>query len=326
MQNVRSQLPPMDTLATFEAAARLQSFTLAGEELNITQAAVSRQIRILEESLNTRLFHRRHRAIALTPEGKSFYSTVTLALSHIASATGELRGRPETRQLCIAADQSIGWLWLMPRLPRFRKAFPAINVRLVVSDNKADCVADDVDVAIAFGPDDWPGFRSGLLFREQIFPVCSPGYLAGRPQAAAELLASSTLLELEDEQWGWVNWRVWLTAVGLADTVSGESMRINNYPLILESARNGMGIALGWKTLTDELVERGDLVRPLDLDYQSSSGYYLLVRESSTQKPGADAFTEWAFSEMPSGGALDESTYFTGTSPHREVTGSGAAE
>ncbi|NKB65292.1 MAG: LysR family transcriptional regulator [Gammaproteobacteria bacterium] len=308
MTSMKADLPPMDTLASFEAAARLQSFTLAAKELHITQAAVSRQMRLLEDSLKTPLFHRAHRSVSLTTRGKEFYSTITLALTHIANATRSLRDNPKSQQITIVADQSIAWLWLMPRLARFRECFPGVDVRLIVSDHKADYVADDVDIALTFGPGHWPGFNHILLFEEEIFPVCSPAYLQERQDVLAyegadlnDLLKTGTLLDLEDDQWGWVNWQVWMTEMGLSHLPTNNAININNYPLVLESARNGMGFALGWKHLVDELLEKGELVRPFERYYRSDKGYYLLTRKMGTANEGIIGFRNWVCNQFSRG-------------------------
>lgn len=298
MKNLRSILPPMDTLATFEAAARLQSFTRAAEELHLTQAAVSRQIKLLEENLGKPLFHREHRAVSLTTTGKSFQSTVALALTHIANATVEHREAAEKTHLNIGADQSIAWLWLMPRLAGFREAYPEINVRLIASDNKSDCLASEIDIVIAFGPDDWPGFSSEELFGEEIFPVCSSKYLQTHEIGSSEDLLRCTLLELEDDAWGWINWRVWLTSQGVNTPVETRSIQINNYPMVLQSARNGMGIALGWRHLVDEMIQTNELTVPVPCSMQTGNGYYLLTREAVPVSPGAQAFRQWALKEQ----------------------------
>ena len=302
MKNLRSILPPMDTLATFEAAARLQSFTRAAGELHLTQAAVSRQIRLLEENLGTPLFHRAHRAVSLTPMGKSFQSTVALALAHIANAAVEHRGTTPKTHLNLGADQSIAWLWLMPRLAGFREAYPEINVRLVASDNKSDCLASEIDIAIAFGPDDWPGFLSEELFGEEIFPVCSPIYLQAQKIESSEDLLRCTLLELEDDTWGWVNWRMWLTSQGIHSPVETRSIQINNYPMVLQSARNGMGIALGWRHLVDDMIQAKELVVPVPCHMHTDNGYYLLIREAVPASPGAQAFRQWALEKQATHG------------------------
>ena len=298
MRNLRSVLPPMDTLATFEAAARLQSFTMAANELCLTQAAVSRQIKLLEDNLKTQLFTRSHRAIKLTVEGKAFYSTVALAITHVANATTELRDKPEVHQLTIAADQSIAWLWLMPRLALFRKEFPEVNVRLIATDIKQDYLADGVDIAIVFGPEEWPGFSSELLFEEEIFPVCSPSFLDSNPIRKIEDLSSNALLELEDDQWGWVNWRMWLTEQGVRSSTQIQPILINNYPLILESAKNGLGVALGWNHLVDDMLNRNELIVPLDINYRSEKGYYLLARHIDPISSSLSCFKDWVFAEM----------------------------
>ncbi|MGI9505503.1 MAG: LysR family transcriptional regulator, partial [Geminicoccaceae bacterium] len=212
MYRTRNQLPPLTALPAFEAAARLLSFTRAAEELAVTQAAISRQIRVLEEYLGVRLFDRHHRRIRLTEEGQRFQHVVAVALDLVAGSAEELRGRAISTDLTIAADISMAHLWLLPRFPRFREAFPDIAVNILASEREADCLKDGVDLALLYGNGDWPGFDAHLLVQEEIFPICSPAYLQTRPPIKSlDDLAGEVLLDLRGERWDWVDWRQWLT-------------------------------------------------------------------------------------------------------------------
>ena len=209
MRGRRKDLPPLEFLVAFEAAARLGSFTAAAEELNLTQAAISRQIRLLEQNLGRTLFTRAHRAVRLTPEGREFQHTVSLALSHIANAARGLRAVEDHATLTIAADQSVAALWLLPRLEDFRQAHGDIDIRLISSDLEADCLAEEVDLAIIHGDGSWPGFEAELLLEEEVFAVCSPAYLErhGACERPEDLL-ERVLIDLDDDHWNWINWRV----------------------------------------------------------------------------------------------------------------------
>jgi DNA-binding transcriptional LysR family regulator len=306
MRGRRKDLPPLEFLIAFEAAARLGSFTGAAEELNLTQAAVSRQIRLLEQNLGRSLFTRAHRAVHLTPEGREFQHTVSLALSHIANAARGLRVVDGNAKLTVAADQSVAALWLLPRLESFQREHGDISVRLISSDVEADCLAEDVDLAIVYGDSNWPGYEAELLLDEEVFPVCSPAYLErhGAIARPADLL-DRVLIDLDDDHWNWINWRVWLTeqTADLPQKEPGNQpgnqlgglrrLVINSYPLIIQAARDGLGVALGWKHLVDEPLAAGALVRPLDELVRTDFGYYLLMRQDREASPQATLFCNW---------------------------------
>ncbi len=295
MRFLGKRLPPLGTLVAFEAASRSLSFTRAADELNLTQAAISRQIRLLEEDLGVKLFTRANRTVTLTPEGRDLQHTVSLALAHIANAAEQVRSTGGEHRLTVAADQSAATLWLMPKLSDFRRDNPDINVRLVVSDNDEDCMADHIDLSIVHGNGEWAGHDSTLLFGEDVFPVCSPAYLdLNGPIETPADLTHQTLLGLEDDHWDWMTWRVWLTENGVHLPAEHHAMTINNYPLLLQAAADGYGIALGWSHLADPFLDDGRLVRPLsDLSVTTEAGYYLLSPLSRPLGPDAVKFNDW---------------------------------
>lgn len=263
MKQYRSYLPPLDALVAFEAAARLSNFTAAARELNVSQSAISQQIQNLEANLGVPLFNRAGRRVHLTHLGREYQHIVARALEQIANASREIRTTRGRARVTVAADQSIAWMWLMPRLPLFQREYPDVAIRFVVSDGLSDCLNDMVSLALVHGKGNWPGYESRLLFEEEVFPVCSPGYLdkAGHLQSPEDLL-SHTLLHLEDFEWQWLNWRMWLTDMGLVAPGESHGLVINNYPLLIEAARNGHGIALGWRYLVDADIQAGTLLRP----------------------------------------------------------------
>lgn len=295
MLNLRKQLPPLDALVMFDAAARHLSFTEAAKELNVTQAAVSRQIRLLEENLGVRLFIRSHRTVELSPQGREFQHTVGSALVDLAKAANHVRNIPLVR-LAIAADQAVAGLWLTPRLQRFRAAHPDTSIRLVVSDYEPDCLKGEIDVAIIHGSGSWPRHRCELLFSEEVFPVCSPDYLerSGPLSCPADLI-EHTLIDHEDEHWNWMNWRMWLATNDFDLPSEHHKLQINNYNLVIQAAREGQGIGLGWRYLVDEMLERGDLVRPIPTSVKTEFGYYLLTQQERPLDPDVQAFVDWVF-------------------------------
>jgi DNA-binding transcriptional LysR family regulator len=292
---MKTDLPPLLALTAFEAAGRLQSFTRAAAQLNVTQAAVSRQIRLLEEHLGRKLFLRAHRSVQLTSEGRSYLHTVATALAHVAAATRELKADTSGLTLSVAVDQAVAHLWLAPRLRLFTGSLPGLTLNLVVSDDERTCLDPAIDVAVIQGEGGWPGHESAVLFAEEVFPVCSPAYrdAIGAEPLTVELLASEALIDLDDDHWNWMNWRQWLSANGVGAAAGPRRLRISSYPLVIDAARRGHGVALGWRGLVDDDLEAGHLCAPLRVSVRTRFGYHALWPRERPRSPAAHAFLDW---------------------------------
>ncbi|MGE4248066.1 MAG: LysR substrate-binding domain-containing protein [Parvibaculaceae bacterium] len=300
MKEFRKSLPPLHSLIAFEAAARLSSFSAAAQELNISQAAVSQQIRTLEENLNLTLFDRTHRTVQLTPAGRNYQHTVAMALEHLAMATRDLRVTRGRVRLTVAADQSMAWMWLAPRLAHFQENHPSISVRLVASDLESDCLVNTVDVALIHGDGKWPGRQATLLFAEEVYPVCSETYLKSAPALASPRdLAMHRLLHLEDDHWNWMNWRMWLTENGVDLAAERDGLTVNNYPLLIEAAKKSQGLALGWNGLVDAELAQGALLRPLAQSVSTRFGYYIVWPEQERLPDPVQCFLTWTLAQIP---------------------------
>ncbi|MEM9472820.1 MAG: LysR substrate-binding domain-containing protein [Pseudomonadota bacterium] len=299
MQYVRKKLPHLDPLIAFEAAARLSSFALAARELNVTAPAVSQQIKSLETSLGVLLFQRGHRSVQLTDRGRLFQNSVSIALTHLANAADEVRIDDDCQQLDIVTDTSIASMWLVPALNRFEARNPQCSIRLTTTDVQADLLGTDFQIAIVHGQGNWTGYDSALLFEEQVFPVCAPGYL-DRFADGLKLagLPFADLLDLEYEQWHWMNWAIWLTETGLPLPDARRKMKLNNYPLVIDAACNGSGLALGWKHLVDDHLATGTLVRPFAETVKTHNGYYMIWPFNTEMSPIAAAFHDWTMAEF----------------------------
>lgn len=299
MQGLRSKLPPANSLVTFEAAARHLNFTRAAGELNVTQAAVSRQIRALERHLGVRLFLRGPRGLKLTGEGHGFQQAVTQGLEYIAFAAGHLQQAQVAGRLTVQANNAVAFYWLRPSIARFMRANPDVDLRLVASDRHMDFEADGIDVAVRYGGGEWPGVEAMLLFAEEIFPVCSPGYLArlGRPLAPAEL-PGEQLLHMEQHAPDWINWAMWLRAQGVEPPADLErGVTYNNFPVLLQAAIEGHGIALGTRYLLDDLINGGRLVRASEATLHSDRGYWLARPAGAPRRPEVESFCDWLLQE-----------------------------
>ena len=290
MTKSASDLPPLGALKIFETAGRLENFTHAGHELGLSQAAVSQQVRVLEEHLGVALFERQHRRVALTSEGTRLLRSARVALELIAQTAREIRRGQSPSNLRVAADLAFTHQWLMPRIAGFIVGHPHIVPSIVASDYEADCLRDDVDVAILYGRGVWPGYETRFVFGEEIFPVCSSAYRKERGDVDIYHLDDHVLLDLQG-RWDWVSWKQWAAEVGLHIPDSTRVREFNSFPLLTEASVNGQGVALGWKYLSDIHLDTGALIRLSDLSLVIDRGYYLVTRESPVGP--AEDFCEW---------------------------------
>ena len=205
----KHRLPPLDPLIAFEAAARLLSFTRAGKELHLTQAAISQQIRNLEQSLQVNLFTRSHRAVQLTNEGRELQHTVSTILRQLAGATMDIKNVEFTEELIIGCDQSFATYWLGPNLPSLRVSLPDVTLRLIATDEENASLGGETQISILHGDGNWPGYQTHQLFDEEVFPVCSPDFsLTGAEENWVDWLLQAPLIDLADSHWNWMNWRL----------------------------------------------------------------------------------------------------------------------
>lgn len=301
-------MPPLQSLAYFEAAGRLLSFTAAANELGSSQPAVSQRIGLLEEDLGVLLFKREHRGVTLTAEGALLFSAVRESLSGIGDAVARIRARRSRQVLTVATDFGFA-TWLMPRLSGLRELVPDLDVRIVTSQSAFDIRGEAVDVAIAFGAGQWPGCNALPLCPEVVVPVCSRAFAAqhGLPADAARL-AHLPLLHLESQHPPrWLGWDNWFALQGLAPTPESHDLTLNNEPLVMQAAMAGQGIALGWVPLVDDAVRGGQLVPAFAAPVRTGNGYFLV--EPQTQRPPAavQRFRSWMLSECAR--ALEQSPF-----------------
>jgi LysR family transcriptional regulator, glycine cleavage system transcriptional activator len=293
MVELWKRVPRLSALLMFEAAARRLSFTLAAHELGVTQAAVSQQVRSLEKALGIKLFQRRHRGLDLTKPGTRLHRSVSMALEHIASTADDLRAVSETEGATIGVTLALATFWLVSRLPQFRARHPEIDIRVVATDRGIEKITEQVDAAIAWGNPPWPGFSATLLREGEAFPVCSPEYLRERRAlTCVEHLLDETLLFIDDDRPGHAQWPLFFAEHDVKFPASGRHIRMNSLPLLLQAACEGQGIALGYGLLTDDLLARGTLIRPLMASIRTNRSYYFLLSESKSSSH-VIAFQDW---------------------------------
>lgn len=265
MQSLRYLLPSASSLIVFEAAGRLSSFTAAGRELGMTQAAVSYAVKGIEQQLGVALFQRRHRQVRLTEHGERFHADVTLGLSHIRKSAEEMRAIGAGRHVTLSASTAFASFWMMPRLQKFRDELPDIDLRIQTADRDVDLSAEGIPLGVRGGtPDNLPDYEVMTIAEEEIFAVAGPSYLAkaGTPASPADL-ASHRLIHLAEPFRRAVDWREWLESAGVAKPPP-RGLVINDYALVIQAVMEGEGVALGWRHLTERLISRGLLVRVTD--------------------------------------------------------------
>lgn len=291
----RRFLPHTSLLVSFEAAARLGSFTAAAEEIALTQSAVSRQIRTLEEQVGVELFLRERQTVRLTAAGEAYARDVRDALRRIGAATLNLRANPLGGTLNLAILPTFGTRWLAPRLPRFLAMSPGVTINLSTRLSAFDFSLESFDCAIHFGRDDWPGASHQWLMGEQLIPACSPAFLAMYKVSTPTDLRNVPLLHLTSRPDAWEKW-LGLHGVG-ADNVHG--MLVDQFATAAQAAAAGLGIALLPTFLIQPELERGELVAALDLSMTSSESYYLVWPTERALLPPLLAFQAWLKQELP---------------------------
>ena len=299
--NAKNQprLPSLDLLKGFEAAARLLSFTRAGEELYLSQSAVSRQILELEGQLGVALFQRKHRALALTEAGQSLYVASAQVLATMRSVTDRLRatGTRRRRTLAVTTTQSFASLWLIPRLAGFTRMHPELDVRISAETRVLDLERDGLDLAIRHGPATMVGGGAMKLFGERVFPVCSPRLMKDpdKPLREPADLRHHVLLQYDDPdgRHPWMHWKTWLEVERLADLRPAGSLSFSGYDQIIPAAVAGNGVALGRSPLVRKLIASGELVAPFKRSADPARAYYAIVSKNSAGRPEVADFIAW---------------------------------
>ncbi len=290
------RLPPLNAIRAFEAAGRHLSFTLAADELNVTPAAISQQVRNLEDSLGVPLFRRLTRALRLTDAGQAALPVLSEGFDRLEDGIDHIRCEEDDGILTVSSAPSFAAKWLVRRLPDFAERHPDIRVRLDPSLHLADFERDNVNIAIRYGRGDYPGLRTDFLMPVDISPVCSPKLLSGpNPLLQPADLVHHTLLQTD-----WTiasssddGWAMWLLCAGIdtVDPTSGALFTTDD--LTAEAALQGHGVALVARSLVADEIAAGRLVWPFDLIVKSDFNFYIVCPERTADAPKNAAFREW---------------------------------
>jgi LysR family glycine cleavage system transcriptional activator len=301
MSAKRYDLPHLAFFQGFEAAARTLSFTKAAEELFITQSAVSRQIKGLEDHLGVTLFARRPRALALTDSGEALYRVVADTLERLQTSTDQLRASTRARQLSITTTTGFASLWLIPRLRRFTSLNPDVDVRISATTDTINLERSLIDLAIRYCKPEAIPEGATRLFGEESLAVCSPALLGdnSRRLARPQDLAHHTLLHFDypGAAKSFMDWDTWLTALGIGDIKAAGSLYFTQYEQMIQAAIDGQGVALGRHPLVTELIRSGTLVAPFSQTVVGSRAYFIILSSHAANKPHVKKFADWLLEE-----------------------------
>ncbi len=294
-QSEYRNVPPLRSLKAFEAAARHLSFTKAAKELHVTQAAISYQIKILEERLGVALFKRLNRALILAEDGQRYLPEVRDALDMISAATDKIMHRYGSATLVVSVTPSFAAKWLVPRLWKFQQECPDLNVRISAFEWLVDFEKEEVDLAIRSGHGNWPGLNAYPLLTENVFPVCSPQLRKGEhPLLEPKDLRHQTLLH---DDFGREDWRIWLKAANVHDLDPDKGLSFSHTSLMLDAAIRGLGVALGRTPLVAEDLATGRLVKPFEISLPADLAYYVVCPKVTADHAPIRKFREWLLAE-----------------------------
>lgn len=287
---MQRRLPPLTSLRAFEAAGRHLSFTKAAEELTVTQAAISHQVKALEEHLDVALFLRLPRQLELTKAGKILLPVVRAAFDRIGESVAELNKDVASSALTVKLAPSFAAKWLLPRLDDFRRKHPQIELSLTHSNEAADFRRQPIDIAITYGKGDWRGVIADRVLSIDFFPVCSPAFMQGEhPLTNPENLAHYTLLHDTDH----VAWSNWLALAGIENVDPKRGTVVDDTNVLIQAATDGLGIALGSTHFVADRLASGHLVRPFDTTLHNDYAYYVVCPKKHLKRSGVAVFKTW---------------------------------
>ncbi|HJU30267.1 MAG TPA: transcriptional regulator GcvA [Hyphomicrobiaceae bacterium] len=297
--STRRPMPPLNALRAFEATARHRSFSKAADELHVTPAALSHQIRGLEDLLGLKLFLRRARAIELTDAARLIYPGIRTGFEHLRAAVEQLDRARQDRILVVSASPGLTAKWLVPRIYRFLEKHPDIDTRISASSGFSDFVTDGVDVGIRLSSGAHPELHVEKLSDESMLPLCSPRLLDGdQPLRSAHDLPRFPLIQIDLP--GLVpTWDDWLRAVGVDGIDTSRGLRLNVADHALDAASEGAGVVLGYKLVASRDITLGRLVSPFGPELPlAGRSYHFVCARGQERRPAVKAFRDWLFAEI----------------------------
>ncbi|MGL3607414.1 LysR substrate-binding domain-containing protein [Rhizobium sp. G187] len=293
------RLPALSAMKVFEVVGQTRSFTRAGELLNLTQSAVSRQVRNLEDQLGEQLVIRRHHHLELTPSGAELLAALQQAFHQVELTVRNIREKSNLRRLRINVPPTFAKRWLLPRLARLRAFLPDIDLSITTEPEDKLAERGMLDCAIRFGDGEWSGLRSERLFTEHHIAVCAPALLEAVPSDTPIDLSRFTFLHvLASVDQRYLTWHRWLDAAGLGETDTAGGLEFDLLDLVIEAACNGLGLAVADRFMVASLMHEGKLVQVLDVEVEGHESYWLVTRPDGPVSAHVSALRTWLHSEL----------------------------
>jgi len=288
------RLPPLSALRAFEAAARHLSFTRAAAELGVTQAAISHQVKLLEDQLGQPLFRRLTRRLLLTDAGQTLWPGVRDGFDRLAEAVQKVQSNRDGGVLTLSLTVSFAARWLVPRLGHFLKAHPEIDVKLTTTDRMVDFTREDVDAAIRHGAGDWPGLESWRVLSPAYTALVNPKLLRDvKLEQPGDLQRLPLLVESDDN----VSWRTWFQKAGRAWRPNGRLIEFDTTQMAVQAATEGLGVALGPPEYFYDELESGRLIQPFEISVTTDEAFFLVCPQGRAEEPKIKAFRDWILAE-----------------------------
>lgn len=296
---------PLNSLVVFESAARHGSFTRAADELGISQPAVSHAVRSLETELGSVLFNRRNKGVYLTQAGKYLTEQVALGINVIQQAVREVKSMAVEHQVTLAVSTATATWWLLPRIARFKQLYPKIELRVITTDRDLDLSRERIDLAVTLGSSGFEAYQHWKFVDEEVFPVCSPGFLQQHPALRdVKALARLPLLHLEERYKPRIGWAEWLRHFGVPLRREAAMFRFNDYSIVLQAALEGQGVALGWKHIVEPLLAQGQLVRPLQEAVTTDQPLHVVAPRDTELRSDVAHLRNWLMEEAKTGSEM----------------------
>ncbi|WEJ23234.1 LysR substrate-binding domain-containing protein [Pseudomonas sp. SD17-1] len=292
MSRFSRHLPPLDTLIAFEAVVRTGSFTRAAAELSLTQSAVSKQIKLLEEHLGAPLFERRARGITLTAAGSGFNAIVEPMLDSLLANVLRLKSGHGSRNVSVICTHAVAQYWLFPRLLRFNAQHPELTVNIHASNEMDERVVGNYDFGVLYGHGRWSSLQADKLFDECIYPIVST-QRALPPADSLAALQALPLIQLDASAWNCLDWPDWFAHLGVRYKAPADAVTFNQITLVFDAVMQGMGVGLGWEFMARECIASGQ-VRPVsEFVVHTGQADYLVHDRQRVCSPAAQVFRDW---------------------------------
>lgn len=298
--SLRRKLPPLTSLAAFEAVCRLNSFTKAAHELNLTQAAISRQIIKLEEDLGVTLFERRSHDVGLTQDGERYARTINPAINAIGDATQIMKSnKAEADQLVIFSETCMAAYRIVPRMPRFQALFPHVSIKLLTSNEAMEDVIDPFDIGFQYGPADKRLFISKSTWSDNIIVVCSPDFRDTLPEKCRiQDMQEASLIHTQKSGSGWMSWVDFFERFDATLIENKASLTFSTYNSAIDAAISGSGLVLGWRFLVNREIEEGRLVQVGDFSVPSPDNFHAYSKKNGSKPELVEKYIQWFEKEL----------------------------